>query len=128
MCKAYPNYGGRGITLALEWVHDVESFCSYIKSLPGSDDVTLSLDRVDNNGNYERGNLRWATKQTQSLNKRVCLQNKTGYTGVYYDKIRDKFESSIVVNKVKIHLGRYLTAVDAHIARLNYISKNNIQL
>jgi len=66
----YPLYGGRGITMADYWVKDYRRFYNYVISLPGYGIKGLSIDRKDNNGNYEEGNLRWATQSEQVNNRR----------------------------------------------------------
>ena len=73
--KAYKYYGGRGIKLYEEWIDNPKSFIDYIKSLENYGVDKLSLDRIDNNGNYEPGNLRWATKKEQARNKRNTTIN-----------------------------------------------------
>lgn len=67
-CKSYPNYGGRGIKVCQEWD---ESFLSFEEwALNNGYAEGLSIDRIDNNGNYEPGNCRWTTDFVQSRNKR----------------------------------------------------------
>lgn len=61
----YHKYGGRGIIVCKEW-HDPQKFLDDM-----GDSKDLSLDRIDNNGNYELSNCRWATKQEQSINRSV---------------------------------------------------------
>jgi hypothetical protein len=73
-------YGGRGISVYSEWVKSFDSFYDYIGARPSKE---CSLDRIDNNGNYEPGNVRWATRSTQGINRRKPI-NKSGVTGVYY--------------------------------------------
>lgn len=67
---AYTNYGARGITVCPEW-HDVRIYIRYVEDVLGAaPDPTFSIDRIDNDGNYEPGNLRWATKSEQIKNRR----------------------------------------------------------
>lgn len=66
-CRAYPQYGGRGITVCDRWRNSFEDFLADIGPRPGMD---YSIDRIDVNGNYEPGNCRWATSKTQNRNRR----------------------------------------------------------
>lgn len=63
----FPDYGGRGIRVCSEWLHSFDSFIHYIGPKPNP---KLSLDRIDPNGDYEPGNVRWATAYTQRHNQR----------------------------------------------------------
>jgi hypothetical protein len=64
---AYARYGGRGITVCEQW-HDFSTFYADVGPRPSS---THTLDRYpNNNGNYEPGNVRWATRLEQGQNKR----------------------------------------------------------
>jgi hypothetical protein len=67
--SAYLNYGGRGISVAAEW-RDVAVFLAYLDDVLGSCPSGHSLDRIDNDGNYEPGNIRWATRTEQTRNRR----------------------------------------------------------
>jgi hypothetical protein len=60
-------YGGRGITVWHGWINSFESFFKHIGKRPGP---SYSIDRINNDGNYAPGNVRWATKSEQALNRR----------------------------------------------------------
>lgn len=75
---AYANYGGRGITVYPTWRGDFSAWWEYVRQLPDCpyDErghrviVGVSLDRINVDGNYEPGNLRWATAVEQRRNQR----------------------------------------------------------
>jgi hypothetical protein len=64
--KCYPKYGGRGISVCKEW-SDLGSFIDWAINNGYRSDLTL--DRSDNDGNYEPGNCRWVTVKTQDRNR-----------------------------------------------------------
>jgi len=77
---AYKHYGGRGITVCAEWKNDFTTFLSYVSKLPHFNENGYSIDRIDVNGNYEPGNVRWATQSDQVRNRRPRQRSKT--TGI----------------------------------------------
>lgn len=76
-CKSYIYYGGRGITICEEWKKDFMSFYNWAMSNGYND--TLSIDRINVNGNYEPSNCRWTDKKTQLLN--TTQNHKIKYRG-----------------------------------------------
>ena len=63
---SYPRYGGRGIQVCNEWRDSFAAFFAYMGERPEG----LTLDRIKSTGNYEPGNVRWATYKEQARNTR----------------------------------------------------------
>lgn len=109
---AYEYYGGRGIEICKEWVSSFETFYVHVGAKPGPE---YSLDRINSDGHYEPGNVRWATPQEQWDNrKQRCLTFNTyqywtrietrypkeNFDGIVYYSIGLAAESGEIANEV----------------------------
>lgn len=99
--RDYERYGGRGITF--QWHDDFEGFLAHIGMAP-ADGQRWSVERIDVNGNYEEGNIRWATDNDQAQNRRKASNNTSGVTGVaFHLKIKsDGREYTAAVAQVRV--------------------------
>lgn len=73
--KAYRYYGARGITMCDRWKNSFENFLEDMGERPGPE---YSVDRIDNDGNYEPGNCRWATAKDREQAKNTPPKKKAG--------------------------------------------------
>lgn len=101
----WPQYGGRGIRMCQRWM----LFDNFIADMGNRPDGT-SLDRINNDGNYEPGNCRWATRSQQQRNKRsnpmveyegrqITVTELAERTGVRYRLLRDRIASGWSVSE-----------------------------
>lgn len=83
----YVRYGGRGITMHPAWVDSFEQFLSDVGIAPRG----TTIDRIDNNGNYEPGNVRWTTRKQQSNNREVTLRDMLDGVPMTLSEVADKY-------------------------------------
>ena len=90
--NCYERYGGRGITICDEWRNDLTLF--YDLAIANGYEDNLSIYRINQNGNYEPSNCRWADGKTQARNTRVLRKdNLSGFMGVGFNKNAKKYPS-----------------------------------
>lgn len=98
-CPDYPDYGGRGITVCDRW-SDFTNFLSDMGERPEG----RSIDRVDNEGNYEPENCQWATSKEQHANRRPRRRKRSnkalcvghGRMGLFHAKILDSLGYDVI--------------------------------
>lgn len=121
--KTYKYYGGKGVTVCSEWKEDFQVFYKWAKENGYND--SLTLDRIDSDGDYKPNNCRWADRYTQSINQKKRVNNTSGYIGVSLYARDNVYVAALNVKGKKIWLGRHQTALEAAQARDNYITNNN---
>lgn len=112
---AYENYGGRGIGVHPDWF----SFANFAADMGMKPARHYTLERVDNDADYNKWNCRWATRTEQCLNRRVFKNNKVGVTGVRKLK-RGSYMATYCYEGVKYRIGIFKTKEDAVDARAGF--------
>lgn len=101
--SAYKNYGARGIRVCDEWLKDFMNFYNW--AMENGYDDTLTIERINVNGNYEPSNCTFIPLEEQWKNKRMQSNNVSGCTGVTYKKQIKRWVAQIKVNGINIYLG-----------------------
>jgi hypothetical protein len=107
------KYINRGITVCERWRSSFGAFYADMGPRPSGH----TLERVDNNGNYEPANCRWATPLEQVLNRGLNKNNLSGHKGVSWYKRHKLWSAQIYTNYKKVHLGYFNSLDEAIVAR-----------
>lgn len=102
--KAYKNYGRRGISVCPDWIDNFQAFYDYVSQLEHFGEEGYTLDRINNNGNYEPDNLRWATAKIQRCNQRrnnfvecegklMTLKGAAEKSGINYGTLKCRYRA-----------------------------------
>lgn len=100
----YPEYGGRGITVADEWRGEggYERFLAHVGRRP---DAVHSLDREDPDGDYRPGNVRWAVKEVQANNKRNSVHVMVGGREMTVKEMSEASGVGVATLRYRLKLG-----------------------
>ena len=114
--REYPDYGGRGIKICERW-HDFNNFYADMGKRPQN----TTLDRIDNNGNYEPSNCRWANAKTQANNRRsnslITFNGKTQTLQQWAD------ETGIYENTISMRINHYGWSIEKALTTPSIISR-----
>lgn len=117
-CPEYINYGARGITICEEW----ETFPAFEEWANSNGYAKgLSIDRINNDGNYEPSNCRWADNYTQAANKRSG-RNRTGANGIH-QRPNGKYRVQIMRHGIRFNIGDFFKLEDAINARKEFLNE-----
>ena len=111
---AYPNYGGRGISVCPEWEEDFWTFVDNVGERPEGH----TLDRINNDGNYEPTNIRWSSPSEQQTNTRQVKEAKG-----FYQRPDSRYVSNIRVDNKTVYLGTFECPLLARLAYEDALKK-----
>jgi hypothetical protein len=103
----YHNYGKRGIVMCDRWLH---SFPNFIKDMGPKPSYEYTLDRKENNGNYEPNNCKWATRKEQRLNTREEIDKEKRY--VIYQLYKSKMKYKNIAEMFNLSIWQVIRAIN----------------
>lgn len=137
--RYYKDYGGRGIRVCDRWLY---SFVAFFKDMGKRPGPKYTIERVDNDGNYELGNCKWVTRKEQQNNTRKNVQFKaiSPINRVYISKNQNEFArrfnlsqgniNNCLYNRRQTHRGWkftfYLGNNSAHLSDMAQVPKSHV--
>jgi hypothetical protein len=106
--REYPRYGGRGIKVCERW-KSFDNFLADMGEIPGKG---YTLERIDNDGDYEPSNCKWGTRLEQSRNRRIV------FTAEQDAKIREGAAAGLTFKQIAAIVGRSKGSVTARAHRM----------
>ena len=122
--RYYNRYGERGITVCNDWKNDFMSFYSW--AMANGYEEHLTIDRIDNDGNYEPSNCRFTTTQINNLNRSLPKNNKSGYRGISWNNTDKCWKACLQYNNKMHNIGNFKNIDEAVIAYNEYVKNNNL--
>ncbi|MFA7287365.1 MAG: hypothetical protein WC055_00650 [Melioribacteraceae bacterium] len=125
--KRYKDWGGRGIIMCDEWLHNPRLFMDWCMNNGWEDG--LEIDRKDNDGNYEPSNCRFVTSEVNNLNQRtLTVRNKTGFRGIYWREEGTAYCATVrYKGKLILNKSGFKIAKEAAIYRDKFIVQNRLK-
>jgi hypothetical protein len=111
----FKYYGGRGIVVCDEW-RGYGGFARFISDMGERPSARHQIDRIDNNGNYEKINCRWVTASQNVKHRRNAAERISEFYGVGWNKKQKKWAAVFSRNGKTIHAGSFDNDEDASMA------------
>ena len=118
----YENYGGRGIQVCDEWMHDYQAFHDWAMAEGWTED--LQIERIENDDDYSPGNCTFIDRHLQQINRRNW--QGSDYRGVCFHKQSGRWMAYLNTREGREYLGLHETSRSAAMARDNFIIDNQL--
>jgi hypothetical protein len=121
---AFKRYGGRGIVIE----DDFKTFTLFEKwAIENGYNNSLTIDRINNDGNYSIGNCRWVNASVQNYNKSKRVDSTSGFFGVSWNTGDKRWRAQVVRNGEKIFIGNYKSIEEAVGNYDGYVISNKLE-